>query len=244
VKIFLAGSYTRERLFLAHNPKYILESFFYVKPWQIERIREWECFLLDSGAFTFLTSQKNKNVNWNQYVERYAAFIKDNNIENYFELDIDPVIGYDQVLKIRNFLESKTGKKCIPVWHRSRGKEDFLRTCDEYGYIAIGGIVSKEIKKQDYDVFYWLIEQAHLRGAKVHGLGFTNLEGLTKYKFDSVDSTSWLSASRYGQVHYFDGKTIRQRTVRKGEKTVYYQKMDDFVFGEWVKFQKYAEVHL
>ena len=46
--------------------------------------------------------------------------------------------------------------------------------------------ISKEIKKDEYKYFSWLIEQAHKRNALIHGLGFTNLEGLTKYHFDTV----------------------------------------------------------
>lgn len=140
------------------TPKYILESFYYVKPWQLQKIHEWDMFLLDSGAFTFLSSQKGNSVDWKEYVKNYADFIIKNKIENFFELDIDPVIGYDNVLKIRRYLENRTGKKCIPVWHRSRGKEDFLRMCDEYDYVAVGGIVSREILPKEYNIFTYLIK--------------------------------------------------------------------------------------
>ena len=50
--------------------------------------------------------------------------------------------------KIRTKLEKGTNKKCIPVWHLSRGFDEFIKHTQEYDYIAIGGIVTKEIKKR------------------------------------------------------------------------------------------------
>ena len=55
MKVFLAGSYTREKAFVDKQVDYMLESFFYVLPWQIERIPDMKMFLLDSGAFTFMS---------------------------------------------------------------------------------------------------------------------------------------------------------------------------------------------
>ena len=56
-------------------------------------------------------------------------FINTYKIDKFFELDIDSVVGYEEVLKLRKKLEHLTEKQCIPVWHTSRGKEDFLKTC-------------------------------------------------------------------------------------------------------------------
>ena len=198
--------------------------------------------LLDSGAFTFFSS--GKSVDWNGYLKRYIDFINKNNVEKFFELDIDPLVGYVKVLEFRRILEENTGKRCIPVWHKSRGKEDFLKMCEEYDYVAIGGIVTKEIKANEYRYFPWFINEAHKRGAKIHGLGFTNLEGLTKYKFDSVDSTSWTSGNRFGAIYTFDGKTMRKTSVPKGMRLADSRETAIRNFNEWVKFQKYAERHL
>ena len=192
----------------------ILESFYYADEWTERIIPKTKRFLLDSGAFTFFSS--GKCVDWNDYLKRYIDFINKNNVEKFFELDIDPLVGYKKVLEFRRILEENTGKRCIPVWHKSRGKEDFLKMCEEYDYVALGGIVTKEIKANEYIYFPWFINEAHKRGAKIHGLGFTNLEGLTKYKFDSVDSTSWTSGNRFGAIYTFDGKTMRKTSVPKG----------------------------
>ena len=225
---------------------YILESFYYADKDEIQKLMPYfGDFLLDSGAFTFMQNSKT-HLDWNDYLERYADFINEYNIEKFFELDIDSVVGYDNVLKLRKKLEALTGKRCIPVWHLSRGKEEFLRMCDEYPYVAIGGIVSKEIKQTQYKFFPYFINEAHKRGAKIHGLGFTNLEGMRKYHFDSVDSTAWTTGNRFGHIYKFNGRTITKINKPVGAR-VPKEKVRELAvnnFVEWCKFQQYAEGNL
>ena len=222
---------------------YILESFYYADADTERLIPYMGDFLLDSGAFTFMQNNKS-HVVWEEYVERYADFVNRNKIEKFFELDIDSVTGYGKVLEYRNKLERLTGKKCIPVWHKSRGIEEYRKMCEEYDYAAIGGIVAKEITVDKYSVFPSLISEAHKRKCKIHGLGFTALQWLDKCHFDSVDSTAWTTGNRFGYVYYFDGKTMKKRDVPKGKKLADPRKVALNNFNEWVKFQKYAETHL
>ena len=243
MKVFLAGTCTREKAFIGKNIDYMLESFFYVLPWQIERIPNMKMFLLDSGAFTFMNSQKGK-INFDEYLTRYINFINKYDIKYFFELDVDSIVGYEKVKQLRKRLENETGKKCIPVWHKSRGKEEYLKICEEYDYVAIGGIVTKEITKEQYPFFPWFINEAHKRGCKIHGLGFTDTNLLRKYHFDSVDSTAWLSGSRFGHVYYFDNGVMKSKTPPRGKKTVHYKLIDEQNINEWLKYQRYAENNL
>lgn len=220
----------------------MLQTFAYKRKAIEELIPKLESFMLDSGAFTFLNSCK-KDVDWDAYVEKYAEFINRNNIELFFELDIDAIIGYERVLELRKKLESLTGKQPIPVWHRSRGKEEYLRHCSEYPYVAIGGIVIKEIKPSEYNVFPWLIKEAHKRGAKIHGLGFTQITKLKKYRFDSVDSSTWTSANRFGRIFKFNGTGLTTYPPPKSCKADGKKATADS-FREWVKFQQYAKLNL
>ena len=187
---------------------------------------------------------KGGTPDWDDYVERYADFIVRNNVKKYFELDIDSVVGYDQVKKIRKRLERIAGRPSIPVWHISRGIDEYKRMCDEYDYVAIGGIVSGEIKSTKYSAFPALIAEAHKRGAKVHGLGFTALDWLSKCHFDSVDSTAWTTGNRFGFLYYFDGKTMRKKDAPKGYRLGDSRAVALNNYTEWLKFQKYAEKHL
>ena len=240
MKVFLAGTSDKNFITNINDCKYILESFYYFQKWQIPLIKTSDMFLLDSGAFTFMNAKKNSN--FDEYLTQYIKFIKEHDVKYFFELDVDSIVGYDKVKEYRRRLERETGKKCIPVWHKSRGKEDFLRMCDEYDYVAIGGIVTKEIAKEQYSFFTWFINEAHKRGCKVHGLGFTSVVDLPKYHFDSVDSTSWKSGGRFGQLHVYQNGTIK--TITQKSKRAIYKAIDQNNFDEWVKYQQYAYKNL
>lgn len=242
LKIFLAGAYSRDKYIPnITDSKYILESFYYFKDWQIPLIKNCEMFLLDSGAFTFMNS-KNGNCNFDEYLTRYIEFINKYDVKYFFELDVDCITGYEKVKEMRQRLEKETGKKCMPVWHKLRGKDEFLKMCDEYDYVAIGGIVTKEITKEQYPVFNWFINEAHKRGCKIHGLGFTSITELPKYHFDSVDSTCWLSGGRFGHLYCFQNGVMK--TIKQKSKRAINYKLDRHNFNEWLKFQKYAEENL
>lgn len=247
MKVFLAGNdgYRKQRFSIFLNQLYILESYYYVvkQDWMFPLFNQFSGFLLDSGAFTFMTSLKNKSVNWDEYVIGYGNFVKQHDIKYFFELDIDTVVGLKEVERLRDLLEKIAGRKCIPVWHKSRGLEYWRWMCKNYNYIAIGGIVTQEIKRTQYRVFDNLLKIAKESRCKVHGLGFTNLEGMKKYKFYSVDSTAWLSGNKFGAVYWFDGKSMKKQIKQSGKRI----KSGDVAihnFSEWVKFSNYAEKYL
>lgn len=72
--------------------RYMLESFCYVTDWLIPVIKQCDFFLLDSGAFTFMNNSKNA-VDFDEYLTRYIDFINRHDIEYFFELDIDSIVG-------------------------------------------------------------------------------------------------------------------------------------------------------
>ena len=227
-----------------HHP-YILESFFYIDDDTERLLPYYGDFMLDSGAFTFMQG-KGGSPDWDDYVERYADFIKRNNVEKFFELDIDVVVGYERVKQIRRRLENLVNRPSIPVWHNNRGKEEFLRHCDEYDYVSIGGLVGgkSEYAQRYWKYFPWFINEAHKRETKIHALGFTSLLGIKKYHFDSVDSTAWTTGNRFGYLYYFDGKTMQKREAPKGHRIRDSRAAALHNYTEWIKFQKYADKYL
>lgn len=216
----------------------LLESFYYIKEWQIPLIHKVKSFMLDSGAFSFMQNPKSMP-KWDEYVERYGNFIKDNHIGLFYELDIDSIIGYKDTIRLRDRLESITGKQCIPVWHKSRGKQAFIDMCRDYDYVSIGGIVSGEIARCEYKIFNPLCDIAHDHGAKIHGLGFTNTD-LATYKFDSVDSTAWIYGNRGGYLYHFTGSTITKINCPQGHR-LKSREVAIHNFWEWVKYGEFLE---
>ncbi len=224
----------------------ILETYYYLqKNNEFPRLIEnFQNFLLDSGAFTFMSGAEK--VDFDKYVEGYAEFIKKWNIKLFFELDIDSVVGLKEVERLRIKLEKLTGCKPIPVWHKTRGKEYFEYMCKNYPYVAIGGIVTKEIPINKYErLFPWFIKTAHRYGAKIHALGYTNIKGLFKYNFDSVDSTAWLYGNMSGSIYKFDAHNqVMNKTKVPAGKRLKSKAAAAYNFNEWVRFMKYARARL
>ena len=244
MKIFLAGNHKHTKYFIdvieGSKPN-ILDSYFYIseKEKWFNTIKNYCAdFLLDSGAYTFMQGLGGKP-DWTQYAKQYGQFIKNHGITKYFELDLDSLMGIKEVEYLRGIIEDTAGVACIPVWHKSRGLDYWYKMCEQYDYVAIGGIVSGEIKKHQYGIFTKLISIADKTKTKVHGLGFTNLEGLKKYSFHSVDSTAWLYGNRGGYLYKFNGQTLvkyYQKDKRmKGKAAAIHN------FTEWVKFSKFVE---
>jgi len=240
MKIFLAGS-GHVNMWLDENfiNFYRLESYHNISSQERKRVTEYKDFILDSGAFTYLNGADG-NINWDKYVENYAAFINKYGVKNFIELDIDPIVGIKEVERLRSKLEQLTDKKSIPVWHKSRGKDYWLKIVREYNYVAIGGIVTREIKPSEYKYFHWLLAEAKKQNCKVHGLGFTNLKGLEEYDFYSVDSTSWLSGNRFGSIYKFNGKTLLKFDKPVGMRVKTNETAQNN-FYEWVKFANHKE---
>lgn len=252
MKIFLAGENGMNRIIKETQSEgykpYVLKSFMYCNKEVVEILPLLGDFMLDSGAFTFMGGfeyiDKSNGKNFDEYIERYAEFIVRNRIDKFFELDVDVSVGYDKVKEYRNRLERLTNRQAIPVWHSTRGKDEFIRSCEEYPYVALGGIVGGEWSAKAEKYIPWFIREAHKHGAKIHGLGFTKLNVLEKYHFDSVDSTAWLAGSRFGYLYYFDGKTMQKIEAPKGYRIGNSRAAALHNYTEWIKFQKYALTHL
>lgn len=237
MKICIAGSSSYPQLKEEWKEcKYMLESYYYFKNWQKPFIDK-ELFLLDSGAFTFMNGKDD--IDWIKYVEQYADFIKNNNVKNFFELDIDSIVGYEKVKELKKVLEQKTNKQCIPVWHKSRGINEWTKLTQEYTYVAIGGIVTKEIKPNEYKYIPSLLKIAEKNECKVHGLGFTKTKLLDRYKFYSVDSTTW-NRGRFGDLYYLENGLMKTYNI-KGHKLKSGNEANKFCLQQWIKYQKYME---
>ena len=255
MKIYLAGAHSVCGLFnsskkainfIEQQNVNILESYFYAKNELNNIVPIAKDFLLDSGAFTILSNNKI-SADWDKYINGYAKFINENKITKFFELDIDYAIGYENVIKYRNKLETLTKQQCIPVWHKTRGIKEFEKMCQEYSYIAIGSSGRNEDSKwlrDNPDALRWLIRKAHSKKCKVHGLGFTSLKLLKQMPFDSVDSTTWLSAGRFGITFQFTGSDLKRKIPPKGKRLKNTKEMEIQNYIEWAKYSKWAEKNL
>jgi hypothetical protein len=249
VDVYLAGTYSRPYVTqqdYEDRRLSILESFFFIGDWMIPYIENHWDFLLDSGAFSFF-GKKADSLNWEEYQNKYADFINAHSIDKFFELDIDILVGIEEVERLRERLISLTGKTPIVVWRPSRGIEYWQKMIEQYPYIAISASGSYDSRwtrnPGSEDVLRQMVKTAHAQGVKVHGLGYTNIDKLKHIGWDSIDSTTWVHGNRTGQIHEFrNGKIIKHK---RPEGTFMPPKQAAIHnFDEWVKFQQYALTNL
>lgn len=246
MKIYLAGANTRQSIELLkrYGNKYMLQTFYDIRKMKQSTIKyalnTCDEFLLDSGAFTFMNS--GKKVHWKSYVDEYIDFINKYDIQQFFELDLYtlPDVGIEKTVKMRRYIEHHTGKKSIPVFHACMGMKMYRQLCEEYDYIGIGasGLTEECRWVKNTKLLKQMIKIANSYGTKVHGLGYTKLQNINKTEvpFYSVDSTSWLSGSRFGRVYtmrygkifYRDIRNIDSKEMNLGENNL----------RVWTKIQK------
>lgn len=234
-----------EKLVEVGKPKYLLNTFF-----EGERACEkvlkiagnQKHFLLDSGAFSFMSGAQCSEAQIEEYADRYIDFINKHHVQQYFEIDVDTIFGLPFVERIRKKCETQTGIQSIPVWHKNRGIDYWKKMVNEYDYIAIGGLVF-HVKQKEWPLIHKMVDYAAARGVKVHGLGFTKTRELEKWNWYSVDSSSWKTSAIRGSIrHRFNGKYIESEPIKKQG-----YKMDQRLLAmyngiEWCKYQKYMDM--
>lgn len=250
MKYFLSGELNLEwwEYIIANcSPNYYyLCSYFYVrrKPDIFNLIyNNFQNLLIDSGAFTL---QRGKKVDFLEYSKQYAKFIKKydtDKIIGYFEMDIDTIVGYEEVLKLRHILED-VSDKIIPVWHKNRGLDDFKEMCNNYDYVAITN-KSTDINSYNLTALKAFVDYAHKHNTKIHGLGISSKRFLEKIPFDSVDSTSFLLPLRFARLN--NGKRLDSKFVTNNHKKVLLlsyiteRKKQIYYYDKWKNVCKWEE---
>jgi len=251
MKVYLAGFKTIEKHYNKPTEDiYLLSSFWEHKTGKFGEYVFQEKHILDSGAFTVINDKtgKYKNYDWDTYLKKYIEFIKLTKQKLFFELDIDIAIGYEKVKYYRSKIEDAIGIAPIVCWHLNRGSDEWIKSCENYSYVALGLTnktnLGRKARKNPY-ILNWFIKHARNNNVKIHGLGYTQMNYLDKLKFDSVDSTSWLWA-RLGYSYYItpDYKLKMYSGVKNGQRINNIQSLHIHNFEQWIKYQKYAEENL
>lgn len=251
-KLYLSGVETNKGCIdekAIRNSKYILSSYFYLRkrikdPFIAKLIQEYNAkgrLLIDSGTFSYLNGKKATEQQLDDYCKEYGEFIVKWGINQFVELDVDAIVGYPKVLEYRKYLEQMRGKQSIPIWHKSRGKSEFIKECDDYDYIGIGGIAVGRIKKSDWRHFKQLNDFAQSRGCKIHAMGFTPRRDLKEYGFYSCDSTSWARPVRFGGLDYFNGTRMVDRRFDRRFNPKKRKQILTMNWNEWCKYQHYVD---
>lgn len=219
-------------------PKFnILFSFYYTQT--IEPYLPYaKSIIVDSGGYTFQTS-KSVKITPDEYFRKYKAFTEKIHklpcVDGIFELDIDNLVGYDQVKEYREKLFDITDK-IIPVWHKTLGLQEYKNMCKEFDFIAIPCTQDRNVKPKAYGKF---VKYAHKYNCRVHGLGMLRPKVLNKVPFDTVDGTGWFKANRFGKLY---GKKVNSEYLRGNRsKLIYIELINHIKFQEEMhkKWQRY-----
>ena len=194
----------------------VLMSFLYIqrkgKKFLRERLEKYPDvkIMVDSGAFTFLTKDEysNKPIDyWEKYLDKYTKFIKENkeHIFSCVELDIQDLVGEELVNEWREKYFAPLEKEGILVcyvWHKDDGISKWKEMCQRFNYVGFsletGDFTEIEMIK--------MINTAKQYNAIIHGFALTKIDTMTKIPFFSVDSTTWLVGTKYGELNWFDGR--------------------------------------
>ena len=163
-------------------------------------------FMLDSGAFTAFNTGKPIKI------QDYCNFIKNTPIklDNYIALD---VIQNAKETKKNYYKMLECGLRPMPVFTSGADIKDIDEYYSTSDYILVGGLVG--VGKNS--VIRRIAEIMEvIDGRKVHLLGFSQMKWVNKFRPYSIDSSSWLSGIRYGQVNILtDNPLMLSAATRK-----------------------------
>lgn len=176
----------------------ILVAFPYFKKAVVEAFKkvpkENYRLIVDSGAFTAWNTGKTIEL------DEYCRFLDSINFLRPFNAVQLDVFG-DPEATWKNFLIMKSrGYDVMPVFTRGDSLERLEEMYSYTDYIMFGGITIGG-KNQNY--IKWFMEQN--KGRKVHWLGFCNVDFVKYFAPYSIDSSSWSSAGRFGNIRLYAG---------------------------------------
>ena len=230
------------------KPKYVLDSFFYIRKLPDEKIHQllslvdydMDRFLLDSGAFTLMRQKVKGNINIEKYIGEYTTFIKKWGIKNFVEMDLDWLMPLSKVEEYRKMIDEGAGRKCMPVFHHSRGIDYLKWTCENYDYFCTGTNDMKTRNPENYAKLQMITDIVHSYGKELHGLGFSGMN-LKRFRFDSVDATNWLMGAQYGLLYRFVGDKLVAIPQPKNTKRKHHNNFLRFNYIEYVKYQHFLD---
>ena len=218
--IYLSGCDTRRDIQPAYKVGHrnLLTSFIHHgRNKKTNAIESWKTdfpglrLFVDSGGFTLRddpTHLASMGKTLETYADEYIDFLYKNHKNIHIAANLDlydtaPQLSRSIDEKLKEF-EIETGTLVCYVYHPSLGVGTFERMCMQHRLV---GIARDTLESPACNVSVMLTIARRL-GALVHGFGITESEIITNETFYSVDSTTWKSGARYGNVAIFNKDRI------------------------------------
>ena len=169
---------------------------------------------IDSGAFTYMSDPKYeayKVEDWENHIKSYLKWVEQHKeqIFAFAELDLQYLVGLDTVNRWRReYFEPFMLRTGVPVCFICHEDEDEIweKMCQRYPYVGLSAATDNASPLPWYQKRLKIAEKYN---SLVHGFGMTRTSILPQLPFYTVDSTSWKSGFRYGQLAAFNGKKVQ-----------------------------------
>lgn len=177
---------------------FYLESYAFINRTKPPFEEGWEegHLFLDSGAYSVSMGKAVIDVkDYGRYLQEFG-----DTVDIYANLD---VIGDAEASWANQDILEDMGLMPMPCFHMNEPFDFLERMIEKYEYIALGGLTHASVKS----VSSWLnsvffLPNGDLRspGTKFHGFGLGSQALMTTWPWYSVDSTTYLRESTWGQV--------------------------------------------
>jgi hypothetical protein len=189
---------TEGRFPLSEYP-FILESYAYIRSNSV--LRKWvevnKPILLDSGAYSAFTRCEVIDI------VAYGEFLKQHKGRIDYAAGLDVIGDAEGTRKNQEQLDAM-GVKTIPCFHCGEPWEYLEHYAANYDFIALGGLMkagdTNQLRAWLDQAWTKLVDSDGYAKLKVHGFGLTIMSLVRRYPWFSVDSTSWVKKSRFGQI--------------------------------------------
>ncbi len=198
-----------------------LVSYHYLQKLRVPLAKKYEGkevkFFIDSGAYTYQADPKYLEYtreDWEKQIVSYLNWVKKNKdyIFAIANLDLENLLGVEVVKEWNEkYFEPfmlETGIPVCFIWHPICGEDGWERYCQRYPYVGMSWVADDGT---DFSFSYGSnkLKVAEKYNTLVHGMGMTRTSILPKLPFYTVDSTSWKSGFRYGQIAIWNGKKVQ-----------------------------------
>lgn len=195
-----------------------LMSYEYLKTKGINQLKKYPDMhlFIDSGAYTYQSDPKYLEYTpeqWEEQIHEYLRWAEKHksSIFGMAELDLQNLVGTEVVNEWRRkYFEPfmlRTGVPVCFIYHHE-GEEVWERMCQRYPYVGFS-TVADDGTTYDLAGFQRMLSIAEKYNSLVHGFGMTRTSLLPQLPFYTVDSTSWKSGFRYGQIAIWNGKKVQ-----------------------------------
>lgn len=162
--------------------------------------------MFDSGAY----SAKSQGAAIS--LPNYTRFLQEHQDLAEVCANLDVIGDPDASASNQAALEA-AGLHPIPVFHGGSPLPVLENLCNQYPYVALGGMTAPSARAQLWPWLARCFTIAERHGTRLHGFGLTGWQALLDFPFYSVDSSSWGAGHRYGSVPVWDGRRMIKLTL-------------------------------